>query len=1090
MNKPEDLPDSEVTTFGNKSLLIMKKHFFLIWALLYSALANAQLSGTYTINSDATQNPNFTSFSAATEALHTQGVSGPVTFEVAPGTYNEYVTLQVIEGASDNHRITFRGIGADNQQTVITGNAGYTENAMLTLNGTDYVTFENMTLTSTSTVNAVLVKLLNGNENNQFHNLRLIGAVSTTSLDNGKDLVYRVSGEWIDLNNEFVNCDFINGYIGLYYQGHNIYTLNDGLLVENCVFTDQAFKGIYVSFTDHAILRGNIITNHNHDVLTNYHAIDLLRIRYHCIIENNVINVTRHSNYATAFEIRPAMGTEEEPVIIRNNTINLNSYTNSSYCCDLDDTNSSYVYFVHNTVRCAGTNDCGNIFVEKSWPNLFLYNNLLVNETGGYVFRFQANTNDRYSDYNRIQYNGEYIARVSTNDYATLSDWTSATGFDAHSSLCSPQFVGDNDLHITSSANLTVDHPLEYVTTDIDNEPRSATPCSGADEYEEGVNLPPVVANPINDVVFEVFPASQTIDISGTFTDPDDPDEDITIEIASNSNPSLVSAVLNSHTLTLQRLQGVGGSSSITLVATSNGQTVETSFTVECIAEDLPPVVANPLAPVLFTEFPQSLNFVLTNTFDDPDNNNAMIEISVLSCPSEVTAMYASFVLTLIRNTPAAFSNKIMVIRATSNGKQVDMEVLLSGEAVVIGPGIATFEDVTLNAEGIWQAPTEGDNTLISNGWAFTNYYSEYFWGGFTVSNHTDLSQVSMNAQYTAVAGEGYDGSAQYAVAYAMGAQTEASTLDGSSHTVTGCYVTNNLWAYQNMLEGDYTATPFGGTTGDDPDWFKLTATGKNASGQTVGTLDFYLADYRFANHEDDYILNDWEWFDLSGLGAVASISFSLSSSKNNSYGMITPAYFCMDDFNGTAPETPDQPPFIANPVADVVFNLFPQSIELDLTGVASDPDNDDNAIVYSLVSNNNENVLSALLNGKTLTLNRLVNEEAEAELTLRAFSNGQSVDFNIHIVMHHYVNVDEKQVIFEVFPNPCNGVIMVETQCISAQPQAVGYLIHNLMGQMVLSGTLNGETTTINLSSYPKGIYFISFQGEEVTHIEKIIIR
>ena len=278
----------------------MKKHFFLIWALLYSALANAQLSGTYTINSDATQNPNFTSFSAATEALHTQGVSGPVTFEVAPGTYNEYVTLQVIEGASDTHRITFRGIGADNQQTVITGNAGYTENAMLTLNGTDYVTFENMTLTSTSTVNAVLVKLLNGNENNQFHNLRLIGAVSTTSLDNGKDLVYRVSGEWIDLNNEFVNCDFINGYIGLYYQGHNIYTLNDGLLVENCVFTDQAFKGIYVSFTDHAILRGNIITNHNHDVLTNYHAIDLLRIRYHCIIENNVINVTRHSNYATA----------------------------------------------------------------------------------------------------------------------------------------------------------------------------------------------------------------------------------------------------------------------------------------------------------------------------------------------------------------------------------------------------------------------------------------------------------------------------------------------------------------------------------------------------------------------------------------------------------------------------------------------------------------------------------------------------------------------------------------------------------------------------------------------------------------------
>ena len=1186
MNKPEDLPISkELTTFGNKSLSIMKKHLLLCLSLFLAIFANAQLSGTYTISGDASQNPSYTSFSAAANALAEQGVSGPVIFEVAPGTYNEYVTLPEIAGASETNRITFLGMGADNQQTVITGNAGYTENAMLTLNGTDHVTFENMTITSTSTVNAVLVKLLNGNEDNRFFNLRLHGAVSTTNLDNGKDLVYRVSGDWIDLDNEFVNCDFVNGYIGLYYQGHNIYTLNDGLLVENCRFTDQAFKGIYVSFTDHATLRGNTITNHNHDVLTNYHAIDLLRIRYYCIIENNVIDVTRHSNYATAFEIRPAMGTEEEPVIIRNNTINLNSYTNSNYCVDLDDTNSSHVFFAHNTVRCTGPNACGNIFVEKSWPDLYLYNNLLVNETGGYVFRFQANTNDRYSDYNRIHFNGAFIGRVSTTDYATLNDWSAATGFDTHSALCDPQFVGDNDLHITSSTGLTVNHPLDYVTTDIDDEPRSATPCAGADEYEEGVNLPPIVQHPISDVVFENYPASQTIDVTGTFTDPDDPDEDIVIELVANSNPALVSAMLNNTMLTLQRLQGIGGSSAITLRATSNGQSVETTFSVECVAEDLPPVVANPLAPIHFTEFPQSLNFNLTNTFDDPDNNNNMIEISVLSCPSEVTTMYNSFVLTVIRNTPAAFTNKVMVIRATSNGKVVDMEVLVSGDAVTIGPGTATFEDVTLNANGVWQAPQEGDNTFISSGWSFTNYYSEYFWGGFTVSNHTDLSQVSLNAQYTAAAGTGYDGSAQYAVAYTMGAQTAVSTIDGSMQTVSGCYVTNNLWAYQNMLDGDYTATPFGGTSGDDPDWFKLTATGKNASGQTVGTLNFYLADYRFSNHENDYILNTWEWFDLSLLGPVASITFSLTSSKNNAYGMITPAYFCMDDFNGTGPETPDQPPYIANPVGDVVFDLFPQSIEVDLTGVASDPDNDDNTIVYSLIANSNETVLSAMLTGKTLTLNRLTNGQATADLTLRAFSNGQSVDFNIHVilnevtdmppvivnpvedvvfdlypqtltvnlegvaydpddpaenitysivsnsnpsvleaylngkeltlnrlenqdaqaeltmratsdgqhvdfnihvVLHHYVNVEEQQVVIKIVPNPTQGPLHLSMK----NGGDFDYSIHNLMGQLVLSGTLNGETADIDLSFCQKGIYFVSLSSQGSTHVEKIIIN
>ena len=1066
----------------------MKRNILFFLTLILTSFANAQLSGTYTINSDASQSPDYPSFSAAATALTEQGVSGPVVFEVAPGVYNEYVTLPEVAGTSETNRITFLGVGADNQQTVLTGNAGYTENAMLTLDGTDYVTFENLTITSTSTVNAVLVKLLNGNVGTRFQNLKLIGAVATASLDNGKDLVYRTSGGWIDLDNAFVDCEFINGYIGLYYQGHNIYTLNDGLLVENCVFTDQAFKGIYVSFTDHAILRGNTVTNHTHDVLTNYHAIDLLRIRYHCIIENNVINVTRHSNYATLFEIRPAMGTEAEPVIIRNNTINLHSFSNSSYCIDLDDANSSYVYFLNNTVKCDGPNACGSIIVEKSWPNLYLYNNLLVNETGGYVFRFQSNTTDRYSDYNRIQYNGENLARIGANDYASLADWN-ATGMDVHSALCTPQFVDDNDLHVTDNTGLMVNHPLEEVPTDIDGEPRSATPCAGADEYVSGTNLPPIVQHPIADIVFESHPASQTVNLSDTFTDPDDPDEDIVIELMSNSNPTLVGTVLDNRLLTVQRLLATGGSSNITLRATSNGQWVETSFTVECVAEDLPPVVANPLDPIVFTDFPQSLNFNLTNTFDDPDNNNNLIEISVLSSPSEVTALYNSFVLTVIRNTPSAFSNKVMVIRATSNGKVVDMEVLVSGEEVVVGIGKADFEDVTLNADGVWQPIQEGDNTFISEGWSFTNYYSEYFWGGFTVSNHTDLTQTGMDAQYTAAAGAGHDGSANYAVAYAMGAQTVVSASDGSTQTISGCWVTNNVWAYQNMLEGDYSATPFGGTTGSDPDWFKLTATGKSPGGAILGSLDFYLADYRFANSDDDYILDTWEWFDLSPLGPVASISFSLSSSKNNNYGMITPAYFCMDDFNGPAPSTPDQPPYIANPVADVVFDLFPQIFEVDLNGVASDPDNDDDAITYSLITNSNPTTISATLSGKTLTLNRLTNEDDTADLTLRAFSSGQSVDFNIHIVLHHYVSVDEQSSSYKVYPNPTHGFLTITTPHDTSLPATAKFLVHNLLGQEVLSGRIEGETTSIDLSACPKGVYFLSLPQTGGTTIKKFII-
>ena len=95
----------------------MKKYLFIILSLFITAIANAQLSGTYTINSNASQNPDYTSFSAAASAL-SAGVSGQVIFEVAPGTYEEYVTINEITGASASNRVIFRGMGADNQQVV------------------------------------------------------------------------------------------------------------------------------------------------------------------------------------------------------------------------------------------------------------------------------------------------------------------------------------------------------------------------------------------------------------------------------------------------------------------------------------------------------------------------------------------------------------------------------------------------------------------------------------------------------------------------------------------------------------------------------------------------------------------------------------------------------------------------------------------------------------------------------------------------------------------------------------------------------------------------------------------------------------
>jgi len=374
----------------------------------------------------------------------------------------------------------------------------------------------------------------------------------------------------------------------------------------------------------------------------------------------------------------------------------------------------------------------------------------------------------------------------------------------------------------------------------------------------------------------------------------------------------------------------------------------------------------------------------------------------------------------------------------------------------------ATFEDVQLGGSGIW-LPPEGQNEMSSGGWVFTNYYSSYFWGGFTASNRTDLNQTGLDAQYTAVTGGGYDGSAQYAVAYTYGAQTDVYASDGQTHTISGCYVTNNLWAYQDMLQGGYGATPFGGSSGNDPDWFKLTATGKNANGQTVGTLDFYLADYRFTNNEDDYIIDTWEWFDLSTLGPVATISFSLSSSKNDYSGMITPAYFCMDNFNDGG-AAPDLPPYIVNPVQNVVFNQYPQTIQVNLNGVATDPDDPDENITYSIVSNSNPSALTATMSGKILVMTRQNANQATADLTMRATSDGQHVDFNVHVIINvvvdnpPYIVNPVSDVVFDEYPQ----TIQVNLNGVATDPddpdENITYSIASNSNPSALTATMSGK--------------------------------
>ena len=70
---------------------------------------------------------------------------------------------------------------------------------------------------------------------------------------------------------------------------------------------------------------------------------------------------------------------------------------------------------------------------------------------------------------------------------------------------------------------------------------------------------------------------------------------------------------------------------------------------------------------------------------------------------------------------------------------------------------------------------------------------------------------------------------------------------------------------------------------------------GRNSAGNPVGSVDFYLADYRFADNSRDYIVDTWTQVDLSTLSDATVLTFAMESTDVGQFGMNTPSYFAVD---------------------------------------------------------------------------------------------------------------------------------------------------------------------------------------------------
>lgn len=154
-----------------------------------------------------------------------------------------------------------------------------------------------------------------------------------------------------------------------------------------------------------------------------------------------------------------------------------------------------------------------------------------------------------------------------------------------------------------------------------------------------------------------------------------------------------------------------------------------------------------------------------------------------------------------------------------------------------------------------------------SDSYAFTNN---------TEGNYSAVTKKGVNNDtYVVVGASGYT---EVAIRF----KNKNNTNENGTYSVKGLYITNSLFAYGSMKDGD---GYYGELEKFGPeDSLKLTIYNLDKTKK----VDAYLA-------EGTNILTSWEWVDLTPLGETNGLKFELTTTKQNEYGPLTPSYFCLD---------------------------------------------------------------------------------------------------------------------------------------------------------------------------------------------------
>lgn len=393
---------------------------------------------------------------------------------------------------------------------------------------------------------------------------------------------------------------------------------------------------------------------------------------------------------------------------------------------------------------------------------------------------------------------------------------------------------------------------------------------------------------------------------------------------------------------------------------------------------------------------------------------------------------------------------------------------------------VATFENLTLPADS-FENGEHLTGSFTSGKAVFLNDYNANWqaWSGFAYSNITDDTTQGSDNQYGSITGGGYASSATFAVANGYGNTQINLSGNAAGGYVKGFYITNSAYAYYSMQNGDQFAKKFGGVSGNDADWFKLTITGWLNGAVKQQSVDFMLADYTFADNNQDYLVDDWQWLNLQPLGNVDSLQFTLTSSDTGQFGMNTPAYFILDNF--TTADVANVAPTASNDAATTNYNTA-----VTINVLANDFDTTATPLTVTTTG-------AGLIAGSTVTVdgsNNLVYTPAVGIVATDTVSYSVCDDAGLCANAKAIINVtgitgieDIIAANVNVYPNPFGSQLHIQ-----ANEGLREVALYDLNGrQMEVAINLSGNKASINTLDIAAGTYIVKATSTNGTSYRKV---